>query len=415
MASASSYRVQSTLVATEIADRRALARSSVALTVTLAGVALIFLLEAHDNASSDAARFAVTITAAVGLLGAAALLWHEALQLSYLRSFHRLFLEPHLPAADLAELRHHPSTQRPGTAMRELPALGVLILAATIALALAWHSRGPEGTARDVFVYGTSALTATAALVVVFCELLTRWGTRLEQLARGISDMRDGKRAVVQVGNQDVLRLVGWEFLVLDSANLPRAELLAGAYFAPSVVKDGSERNDGWLAFKADTSNRVTPGASPESVVTPSLPARLGPSVAVVVGCAGLLFLVLSVVAGAPDKLPSWAFDSAAIYVAARAAVVALVFFLIANLLMNLASGRVLSSVGRSGLGFSGPSADELVSIDKQTSSALDDLRARDDALQSIAEKLVSDLHSLTQNVAEIEAPRRARQPGANP
>jgi hypothetical protein len=217
--------------------------------------------------------------------------------------------------------------------------------------------------------------------------------------------MRSEALKSVFVDNQAVLKREGTQQMcVKRSANVPRAELIAAAYFAPDGAKVESGGGD-WLCFSRDPDNPVSSGAGgAEAVATASLPTRLGPSLAVVVGCAGLLFLVLSVLAGPPKKLPGWAFDSPAIYVSARAAVVALVLFVIANLLMNLASGQVLSSIGRSGLGFSGPSTDELVNIDKKTSAAVDDLTTRHDDLQSSTTELASDLKALAQAVGELKA-----------
>src|SRR5206468_2318630 len=115
--------------------------------------------------------------------------------------------------------------------------------------------------------------------------------------------MRSEALACVFVEKQVVLKRDGGRLCVRRTARVPAPDLVAAAYFAPDGAAE-TDGNDDWMCFERDPENPIVVDATtPAEAVTRSLPTRVGPSLAVIVGSAGVLFLVLSVLAGAPRKL----------------------------------------------------------------------------------------------------------------
>jgi hypothetical protein len=120
--------------------------------------------------------------------------------------------------------------------------------------------------------------------------------------------------------------------------------------FGESAYGEEASSAEGWRRFR-----RVEPAVADiedAPIAAPSarpIAMRLGPVVAAMLMTLAVLVTTLSVLHGAPSKLPGWALGSPLVYEAARAGLIVLGVAVLSNLLLALASGRLVSKLSPQG------------------------------------------------------------------
>lgn len=394
------YEVEARLIASEVRNRRTLCRVCLVLAATAFAVAAALLIEGSGSGVSADVRFTIAAAAAATLVAYGGVLWRQSEQLSHLEGFDRLFLVPYTRASGLAALRVHPSLRPPGPLLREPYLHAVALGAGATALALVWHDRGPAGSLRNDVVYGLAVVALLQALVVAF-EAARDWGSPVHDLAKALDALRKGSARYRFVDSTLSLKRDRGKLLVQQTAGMPPAELIAAAYFAPSGARAAGDASDGWQAYVADPQTAATQRDIASDDNDTPLAVRAGPLLAATMVGVGVVVLTVSFLGDHPAALPGWSMGSPAIYEAARGGLVLLVLFVLCNLLVLLASGRVLSKVSQSGLEFGGVAADELASASKKTSTAVETLTQNQADLEKALESSVAELNDQVVELAE--------------
>ena len=316
-------------------------------------------------------------------------------------------------SADLSGLLHD---TRPD-AHRFASLAGMVGASSSLAVAIAFVTSKPAGWA--VAVIGVLALTALAASAECLTRRRIGWRRPLEELADGASALRDGRADEASVRDAPTLRLTDQRRLlaVRIDRELPAPELSARHILGEGAYREESSDTPGWRQFRRIES--LAPRGT-RSALTPAVPlaARLGPPASAVIVAAAALAETLSVLKGGPDPLPGWALESAFIYASARAGIVVLGLALIANLLIALASGRLVSKLSPQG-GFeldaavlvaeaaSGDraSAAALLALDQRIDSVQDEVVTVNDGTVRVVALVNARMDALTQALAEFVAP----------
>lgn len=189
--------------------------------------------------------------------------------------------------------------------------------------------------------------------------------------------------------------------------DLPAPDLVARYVFGVGAYTEQLHDDQAWQRFRrietAVTANHAAPGPRAAVLQTHSrdLVTRLGPVIASALLTITVVVVTLSVLHGAPAKLPGWALSSALLFSLGRAGLIVLGLAVLANLLLALAAGRLVTKVSPQG----GVELDaaallaESSSSDHATTAALLALNERIDIIERTQEGVVTSIAGTVKHV----------------
>jgi hypothetical protein len=387
----------------ELRERRMISRGLVTAAWTGLVVAGIFLFHEQDAAVTPAVEFVVSLAAAALLVLAAWVVWRQQREVGHVRGFRRLFLDPHVHSSELTALRRNAAARPPRNPLSDDMLLGLVIVIGALVAGVVWIDQHPPGTWRVLAVLALLLIAVVGGALTLIGALPSKrpW---LSKMADGIDAMQVSGVRTWPAGDP-CLKRDGSDFLVAARASVPDPERLADAFFGLGQ----------WERVNDPEWNRFTPRPNQEAlhaqadqVPLPdpaSLMRRSAPTAAVIVGGVGVVAVVLSALGARPTPLPGWALESPALYVTARALAVFLVAFIVANLLVSLASGRVLAKVGKEGLEFAGL-GDDLLKTEARSARSMEETQGQVRDLQESAKEipqLSRSMVALAEHVRNLE------------
>jgi hypothetical protein len=375
--------------------------AGIALSLLACGPAVAVLISESGHDEGRAAALGLfALAVCVGALLASIVATRQA---EYLNDVARFFAPG--PLRSLRDLAADPKWA-PGGHLRDRDVVLITEIACALAVAIVFSASHPHGLVWLLAVWALLAAVVGLAVVYLVRKPKLIWSsTEMKTMADRMSRLRDtpdGELELPDASGADraVAKRSGDDLHVLqaNADPLPPPEYVARAFFGPgNWTRDRIE--NGWIVFKGPTGGPFGEiGATP--IAARTLATRAGPLAAAGLMLGAAILLVVSILAGTAGKLPGWALGSPLLYEAARAAAALLGLTILANLLLALASGRLMSKVGKEGLELDAATALDVAAGDRKGAEAINTLEEAVKTMDQQLKRVARSANTTRQRVA---------------